>query len=267
MSVKFSQVFLKDLSAREKIARAVLSLADFSNPKNSLTEIGPGGGALTSIVFPKVPSLKAVEIDKKLAAELSSKYRGLEIINSDFLKIDAQKIFPFAENFYFFGNLPYKISTAIMEKILDTEKFAGAVFMFQKEVADRLTAAPGDKAYGYFSAVCSLQTDIKEILFVPKGCFTPVPKVDSAVVEIKPLKTNLTNDFIRKYRKIVSYAFAHRRKTVENSLYLSLKGDFEREYVSKVLKSAGIDPKSRAETISPELFKNLTSIFNLAKEE
>ncbi len=262
--VKFSQVFLKDLSARRKIAEAVLSMADFSLKENALLEIGPGAGAITSLVFPKVPSLKVVEIDRKYASALSLEYPGLSVINGDFLKSDVESIFPGREHLYFFGNLPYRISTAIMEKILDVKKFAGAVFMFQKEVVDRLRAKAGDEAYGYFSAVCALETEIREILFVPRGCFSPVPKVDSAVIEIKPAADKFDPSFIKSYRKAVSMAFAHRRKTVENSIHISLRGALSRDEIRKVLVSAGIDPGIRAENLNVEDFKKMARFLSLA---
>lgn len=265
--VKFSQVFLKDLFARRKIAEAVLSMADFSKKENALLEIGPGYGALTSLVFGKVQSFKVVEIDRKYALALSLKYPAISVINEDFLKTDIDSIFPDSGNVYFFGNLPYKISTAIMEKILDVKKFCGAIFMFQKEVVERLTAKAGDKTYGYFSAICALETQIKEILFVPRRCFFPVPKVDSAVVEIKPVAEKFDASFIKNYRKAVSLSFAHRRKTVENSIYISLKGALSRDEIRKMLILSGINPKVRAENLVVEDFKNMAHFLSIATKD
>ncbi len=258
--IKFSQVFLKDISMREKIADLVCSMADFSKD-NALIEIGPGQGAITSLVFPRVPSMKAVEIDSQLASLLSKKYPSLDLINSDFLSINLSLILPKTKKIFFFGNLPYKISTAIMEKVLDTAGFGGAVFMFQKEVADRLCANPGSRDYGYFSAVCSFQTKIEQVLFVPRGCFTPVPKVDSAVVMVKPLENVPNISLIKGMRKVASFCFAHRRKTIANSFFLSSGGKLSREEISDIMSKSGIDPQLRAEKLSANDFYILAEAF------
>lgn len=259
--VKFSQVFLKDEAMRKRIASHVLAIADFSLSENALVEIGPGRGAITSLILPHVPSMKAVEIDSRLAAQLKKDFPNLDILNMDFLKTSRRDLFPEASRLFFFGNLPYRISTAIMEKILDMPDFSGAVFMFQKEVADRLVASAGDPDYGYFSAVCALQSKIKKLLFVPRGCFNPVPKVDSSVVLIEPVNPAPDAEFILRYRQTVSMCFAHRRKTLPNSISIASGGTINRERAAEIICRAGIDPSLRAERLGVEEFRALTEAF------
>lgn len=253
---KYSQVFLEDKNVCSKIARSVEELA----PGELLVEIGPGKGALTEFLLGKYPALCLVEIDPLMADFLSRKFKGgYELVNRDFLELDLDSLFEKYGRVHFAGNLPYQVSTAIMEKLLDFRKFAGAVFMFQKEVAEKLEAGPGDDAYGYLSALCGVQFETVRLYDVSRRSFYPVPKVDSSVALIRPLAEVPSAAELARYRKIVGASFAHRRKTLLNSVSIALR--LEKEEVKKNIESAGIRPEERAENLSPSEFMRLSSAF------
>ena len=178
---KYSQVFLKDAAMCEAIATA-LGPEEFA----SGVEIGPGRGALTEFLVPLWGSkLTAVEIDPLMAARVKERFPGLRTINSDFLTLDLETRFPDGPA-AFVGNLPYECSTAILMKVLSFSRLGGAVFMFQREVAQKITAAAGDSDYGYLSVAVQTLSETAWFADVPAASFSPVPDVDSSVLVFKP---------------------------------------------------------------------------------
>ena len=253
---KYSQVFLTDETVCAKIAAAVEAM----KPAEVLVEIGPGRGAITKYFLGKYPALCLVEIDRIMAGFLSDNFKGgYELFNADFLELELDSVFGKYGACHFAGNLPYQVSTAIIEKLLDFRKFAGAVFMFQKEVAEKLVAAPGGDAYGYLSALCAVQLETVRLFDVSRRSFSPVPKVDSSVVWIRPGPPLLKAAELPGYRKILSASFAHRRKTLLNSLSIALRSD--KELVRKNIEAAGLRPEERAENLSPAEFARLAAAF------
>jgi len=251
-----------------KIIQEIVRLSGFL-PSDAVLEIGPGQGALTLPLSRTVGHVVAVEKDARLFDLLKRKLSILAIsnvtlVNHDILSFDLNlhrpRYWP-AEGIRLIGNLPYNISSPFLEKLIENrESVSRAVLMFQIEVARRLTASPCTKAYGALTLLVQYHAKTRCLLEVSKEAFYPKPKVDSMVVEL---------DFERPYprraeqedhfRRLVKGAFAHRRKTLQNSL----KGAFpslNREGLAREIKACGIDPNRRAETLNMDEFLSLTAL-------
>ncbi|HBA61392.1 MAG TPA: ribosomal RNA small subunit methyltransferase A [Elusimicrobia bacterium] len=229
---KYSQVFLHDKNVRSRIAAAA-GEAQFE----LLVEIGPGKGALTGLLFPEYgPRLLAVEIDPAMAAILKAAHPGLELINRDFMELDLPALTA-GRKTAFIGNLPYECSTAILEKTLACPDFELGVFMFQREVARKICARPGAHDYSYLSVISQAQAQAELLLDVPAGCFTPVPEVDSSVLVFRPRRALPSPAAFAAFSSFLKAAFAHRRKTLINSLALS--GKYSKAGVSAILEKQG----------------------------
>ncbi len=235
------QHFLKD---QHIIDRVLDSLHQFQF--SHLLEVGPGGGALTSGLL-KIPSVDfcAVEIDEEKVQYLHSKFPDLEIIHQDFLKMEV----PFSEPFTIIGNFPYNISSQIVFRIIDWfPRVQHVVGMFQKEVAERVTAKPGGKDYGVLTVLTQYYYNATYLFTVGKNSFVPLPKVESAVIKMEVRKELLPVKSESTFKKLVKASFAQRRKTLRNNL----KGMIPSERLSDTLFDR------RAETLSVEEFVKLS---------
>ncbi|MCP3926704.1 MAG: ribosomal RNA small subunit methyltransferase A [Desulfobacterales bacterium] len=264
---KLGQNFLADPSTSEMIVkRANLGIDDI------VIEIGPGLGALTVPTAKKVKKIYAIEKDTELLPILRSELlakeiENVEIINQDILKTNLNEIAAkHKERVIVIGNLPYNISSQIiMNLIKERELFEKAIFMFQKELAERLAAPPATKNYGRISAVLQYFSTISTVANVKSNLFYPKPNVDSSVIEINFNKEILDkaldeDDFI----KIVKAAFSKRRKTLKNAISRSeLKIDSETTI--KILELAEIDPVRRAETLKINEFVMLSNEYSKVK--
>lgn len=249
MGAKYSQVFLADKGLCARIAGA-LDGQSF----DSLTEIGPGGGALTEFLFPAHPRMKAVEIDPALVPGLRSKFPGLEIINRDFLETDLREIAGPGKA-AFISNLPYECSTAILEKTLFYDDMAVAVYMFQKEVARRITAEPGDSDYGALSLLTAARASAELLMDIKAGSFRPVPAVDSSVLVFRPRRRFSDPGAETAFRGLVRKAFSHRRKTLVNSLALC---GADKAAAAAAVEACGFKLTVRPQELSLEDFARLS---------
>lgn len=245
---KYSQVFLADKGLCARIAGALAGAAF-----DSLTEIGPGGGALTEFLFPAYPRMKAVEIDSALIPGLQAKFPGLEIVNRDFLGTDLRDLAG-PGRAAFISNLPYECSTAILEKTLFYDGLTLAVFMFQKEVARRITAAPGDSDYGSLSLLTAARASAELLMDIKAGSFKPVPAVDSSVLVLRPRRYFADAPQEAAFRALVRKAFSHRRKTLANSL--SLCG-IDKAAAAAAVAACGFKPAVRPQELGLEDFARL----------
>jgi 16S rRNA (adenine1518-N6/adenine1519-N6)-dimethyltransferase len=255
------QHFLRDPGIIQKIInRAGFLHSDY------ILEIGPGLGALTIPLSGNVKKIIAIEKDSKLTDILGEKLAGsgitnVTLINEDILKTDLVKIIEVTEKkFKVIGNLPYNISSPFLDKIIiHRDLISMAVLMFQDEFARRLLAVPGGKEYGAITVITRYNATITPLIEVSREAFYPRPKVGSKVVVIdmeKPYLRRAEDEL--NFKRIVKGAFAHRRKTVLNSL----KGAFQRcggDEISAALQKCDINPKRRAETIDIEEFLRLAS--------
>jgi len=250
---RFGQHFLHDPGI---LARIVAAIAP--KPEDRIIEIGPGEGALTLPLLRKAGHLTAIELDRDLIEPLRVKAQGigeLSIISADALTVDFRTL---ADGFKIrlVGNLPYNISTPILFHCLE---HAGAIedmhFMLQKEVVDRMAAAPGSKTYGRLSVMLQLRCTVEPLLHVPPGAFRPPPKVDSAVVRLVPLPPQQLPDVdFALVEKIVRAAFGQRRKTLSNALS---------DHASAAdIVAAGLDPRARAEQLAPEAYVALARVLS-----
>ena len=209
------QHFLKDLRVAEAIADTVDACPDIP-----VLEVGPGMGVLTQFLLPKGREVKVVEIDFESVAYLREKWPELEdnIIEDDFLKMHLDRTFG-GRPFVLTGNYPYNISSQIFFKMLDfKELIPCCTGMIQKEVAERLAAKPGTKAFGILSVLIQLWYDVEYLFTVPPGVFNPPPKVQSAVIRMTRNDVTDPGCDVRLLTRIVKQAFQQRRKMLRGSL-------------------------------------------------
>ncbi len=259
---RLGQSFLIDPNIHRKIA--ILSEAQGSDV---ILEIGSGLGILASLLSPFVDRVLALEIDPSLVSVLKaeSSERNIEIIHQDFLQYDLNEPFArFGKKIKVIGNIPYYLSSEILFRLLDhRELIVLCVLMFQKEVADRISAKTGSKEYGITSVAISTFATVSREFVVPASCFHPKPKVDSAVVKIvfrdQPA-FELADPQL--FRRVVRCAFAHRRKTLHNNLKDSRLAPLDA--LESIFEQTGIDGRRRAETLSPEEFGKLSNYLHFS---
>lgn len=248
------------------ILRNIVGHADLTKDSAAI-EIGPGIGALTEHLARAAGKVVAFEIDQRLLPVLEdtlSPYDNVEIIHSDILEANVKQMFQDKLTNYkdvmVVANLPYYVTTPILLKLLmDRLPIRGMVVMMQKEVADRITASPGTKAYGSLSIAIQYYMKAEVAMVVPKAVFMPQPNVDSAVIkltrhEVPPVQV-IDEDFLFKVSR---GSFVQRRKTIINNLQSSLpNGKAKKEIILQSLEKVGIEPTRRGETLSIEEFGRL----------
>ena len=211
MPPKLGQHFLVSEPILEQLA-----VAACGEHAARVIEIGPGKGALTRKLLPKTDELHAVELDGKLVKHLEQRFScepKLHVHSGDILETDLAQWGPGIIT----GNLPYYITSPIMERFLDLpDTFGSAVFLMQYEVAQRLLAKPGTRDYGYLTVCTQLLCETELVCKVPASAFAPPPKVDSAAVRLVRRKGRPVQ--YPEIRKLASRAFAHKRKTLRNNL-------------------------------------------------
>lgn len=241
---KFGQNFITDKNLLSAIA------ADAGVTKEDVVvEIGAGAGTLTAALAARAKEVVAYEIDETLKPVLDRTLAGKEnvkVIFEDFLK----KSDPLPQGFKVVANLPYYVTTPIVMKLIEGEERPTSVtVMVQKEVAERLVAAPGTPEYGAITASLCLVADAEITRIVGRQCFTPPPNVDSAVVKITLKDKGYAEEEILLARKLIRAAFNMRRKTLSNG-FASLFGG--KEKANAVITQAGFSPSVRGETLSAE---------------
>jgi 16S rRNA (adenine1518-N6/adenine1519-N6)-dimethyltransferase len=255
---KFGQNFLADPSTAEMIvARSGIT------PEDTVLEIGPGLGALTVPLARGARRVIAVERDGDLLPLLRNELMAkgidnVETINSDILDVDMGGLAD--GKIVVVGNLPYNISSQILIRLVAArDSVSRAVFMFQKELAERIVAPPGCKEYGRLSVVLQYCADIRTVAEVGSGLFYPRPKVDSEVIEIRfKEKPDAPADDESFLFDVIKAAFGKRRKTLRNSLGGS-ELTIDVAGITAALEDAGIDPVRRAETLTVSEFVALSN--------
>ena len=253
------QNFLLD----DDILEQIISLYDLTKD-DIVVEVGAGLGALTTRLAARAGKVLAIEIDKGLTNLLKDKMAGVmnvEVINLDVLDFDFHRVAGMnGDKLKVLGNIPFGISTPLVFNLLDCKDcLSMAVLMFQKEVADRIVACPGTKAYGVLSVFSQLNAVVSNELIVRRHCFHPQPKVDSAVVKFLFHDTppvQIKNEHM--FKRVVKGAFAQRRKTLRNALKNSLSRDVPLDRLLNAFKECEIDPRRRGETLSLEEFRDLS---------
>jgi 16S rRNA (adenine1518-N6/adenine1519-N6)-dimethyltransferase len=266
---RLGQNFLVDSQAIDRIAS---SLGDLSG--RTVVEIGPGAGAITSALVARAAHVIAVELDAGLAEHLRSRFspEQLTVHNQDVLTFDfAAAAAEAAQPLLVFGNLPYYITSQILLKLaascvaLDRPVLDRAVLMVQREVAERITAAPGSRDYGLLSVTAQLYGPVTNLFTLPPSAFSPPPDVHSTVFRWRfapcfaelGLKESSFLEFVRK-------VFAQKRKTLANNLRAA---GFSPAVVSAALAQAAIDPRARAEALTIETLAALWHALSGTKTE
>jgi 16S rRNA (adenine1518-N6/adenine1519-N6)-dimethyltransferase len=240
---ELGQHFLVD----ENILGVIGRLAELA-PEDVVLEVGPGLGVLTRFLAPRVARVHAVELDASLEPWLRDAGENVTLHLGDALRLDLAALAPGANKLV--ANLPYNIATPLLvESLNGLPSIDLWCVMVQREVADRLFAKPSTKAYGAVSVLIQLATQRTGLHPVSRTVFRPPPNVNSALVAFR--RTGLPEDFPR-LKKVVSAAFAHRRKTLPNSLELA--GLASRERAVEALAAIGREPSVRAEALAPSEF-------------
>lgn len=262
---RFGQHYLMDLNLTAKIARLCGDMAE-----TSVFEVGPGPGGLTRALLAEgAAEVIAIEKDGRFAPALaainSASRDRLTLVQADALSVDEPSIDTRHPHRILASNLPYNVGTALLIKWLSADPvwWDRLVLMFQKEVAERVVARPGDKAYGRLAILARAVASSRYAFTVPARAFTPPPKVDSAVVVLEPLPDAARFRDLEALSTVTESAFGQRRKTLRKSLALAASRCGASP--ESLLQAAGIDPGVRAETIAPEGFFALARAWRAAK--
>lgn len=232
----------------QTVAREMIDLASLKGDE-TVVEIGPGKGILTHLLLPRVKRLIAIEYDPRLVSRLKETFQGssnLEIIEADALSYPFQQL---PKNTTVISNLPYYIATPLLFYLLEARKnLSLLILMFQREVARRIVASPGSKTYGSLSIAVQYMGQANLCLRVSRKSFRPLPKVESAVITLRPHLTppiKLKNEEL--FHRVTRSVFQHRRKTLKNGLKAA---GFSDSLVEEALLQSNIDPLRRPETLS-----------------
>ena len=246
---RFGQHFLHDRAVVRRIVDAIAP-----RPGELVMEIGPGRGALTFPLLESGCELHAVEIDHDLADWLRAqtpRHPNLVVHEADALELDLARIAPPPRRLRVTGNLPYNISTPLVFRLLAAlPRIADMHLMLQKEVVDRMVSPPGNRAYGRLSVMVQLDCEAERVVQVGSGAFSPAPRVESAVVRLRPRqRAALSPAGRRRFEAIVRSCFSRRRKTLRNAL----RGLCD----ERVIAASGLDPRARPEVLTIEEYVGL----------
>lgn len=246
------QHFLNDRRILTRIADALAPRRD-----ETVVEIGAGRGALTDILRDRAKRVVAIEYDRALAALLRERYASdgnVQILEADVLKVDLGEIA--AGPYALVGNVPYYITTPILFHALRRPRADRAVYLVQREVANRMTAAAGESAYGALSVNLQAIAAVESVFRVPAGAFTPPPKVESTLVRVTPRPDPVVREEEeQRFREFVQGAFGLRRKQMRRVLRELQPMSAERS--DELLRGAAIDPDVRPEVLTVEQFAAL----------
>jgi 16S rRNA (adenine1518-N6/adenine1519-N6)-dimethyltransferase len=246
---RFGQNFLTDQFVLDNIIRTI-----GPQPDDTMVEIGPGLGAMTGLLLESLQQLHVVELDRDLVARLQKKFDPARLIvhSGDALQFDFSSI-PVApgRKLRIVGNLPYNISSPLLFHLAQVApQVRDQHFMLQKEVVERMVAAPGSKTYGRLSVMLQWRYQMDLCFIVPPTAFDPPPQVDSAIVRMIPLMQPLACDQV-KLEQVVLKAFSQRRKVLRNCVASM--------FTENELVDAGVDPQARPETVSLEQYVALAN--------
>jgi 16S rRNA (adenine1518-N6/adenine1519-N6)-dimethyltransferase len=255
------QNFLKD----KKVLANIIDSVDVKK-EDLVIEVGPGHGALTKFLKLYKANLVCFEIDERLKNYLKIyEDEKTKIIFKDIMEVNLSNEIPFDnyDKVYVIANLPYYITTPIIEKFINSDlDIKAMVLMVQNEVAERLSAKPGSRDYGAITVLLNYYFDINKISFVSRKCFEPVPNVDSAVIKLEKINRKEKAIDLDLFRTIVRDSFAMKRKNIRNNLR-----KYNLEIIEDVLSTYGLDLSCRAEQVSVECFVDITNKISLVNSK
>ena len=249
------QHFLRD----QAVAHAIVDLVA-PTERDVVVEIGPGDGALTTLLAGRAGRLIALEVDPALAAALRARLPAAEVLDADARSWNYADLgAPAGGRVLIVGNLPYSVGKPILAALIAARTAIDEMtLMLQREVAERVAAAPGSKTYGSLSVFSQLHCDVRVALRVPPGAFRPPPKVDSAVLHLRVLREpRVPLRDPRRFEAVVRAAFAQRRKMLGNALGAGL--GLPLDVIRKAAAAAGVDLTRRAETLTLSEFAALAT--------
>lgn len=250
---RLGQHFLTDPRILARIADAL----DLTGTE-TVVEIGPGRGALTEQLLDRAKRVVAVELDRDLVPYLREKFAGraLEVVEGDVLDRPLAALAG-GEEFALAGNVPYYITTPILFHALAPPRASRAVYLVQREVAERVVAPAGAEEYGALSVNVQALATPRLMFRVPAGAFSPPPKVESAVLRVDPRREPaIGTEEEREFRELVQAAFGLRRKQMRR--VVRTIGGTSAEWADEILRAAAIDPEARPETLTVEQFAALS---------
>lgn len=260
-SKSLGQNFLTEQWVPERIA------AECGVDENSCAvEVGPGMGCLTVELSKRAEKVAAIEIDRALfpvLGETLAECDNVEVVQGDVLKTDLKALCEekfLGKTVYACANLPYYITSPAISALLDSGAFAGITVMVQKEVAERICAPAGTGDSSAFSIYIQYHARAEYLFDVPRDCFVPQPKVDSAVIRLTPLAqpaVQVENE--KLFFDLVRAAFGQRRKTLVNAMGTVFGGKFDKEQLTEMVTYCGLDARVRGERLSLEDYARLTS--------
>lgn len=247
---RLGQHFLHDPRILNRLAEAV-----GATPADTVLEIGPGPGGLTEALLRHAGRVVAIEKDGEIIPALRARVPGATIVEGDALELDWVALAG-GPGGLVTGNIPYNITSPLLDKALTPPRPRRIVFLVQKEVAHRVGAAPGTKDYGALTVGIQAVAKTEVLFTVPAGAFQPVPKVDSAALRLEPLAVPLVRDEeVRSFRAAVVGLFGFRRKQLVRAVR-ELTG-WGAEQAGRAVAQAGLDPGVRPEVVSPAEFLRL----------
>ncbi|MGD0307710.1 MAG: 16S rRNA (adenine(1518)-N(6)/adenine(1519)-N(6))-dimethyltransferase RsmA [Acidobacteriota bacterium] len=262
---RYGQHFLRDTGILDRIVTMIQP-----GPADLMLEVGAGDGALSRRLAPRVLRLFALELDRDLIPDLQEALApcpNAEVIKGDVLRVDlcallGQFLHPDIK-LRIAGNLPYNIGTAIIERLIELRlPIADMVFMLQRETAMRINAVPRSQDYGFFSVYCQHHCEIEMGFRVSPACFVPRPKVQSAMIRLRPRMRNSDAGIEADFLVLAKAAFAHRRKKLANSLRYH---EGIAPMADEILATAGVDGSCRAEDLGVEIYEELVRVWHSMK--
>ena len=252
---KLGQNFLVDDGARHRIADALGNVSD-----RTVIEIGPGHGAITTILAGRAKKLICIELDRSLVPELQFKFRNhpnVEVVEADILKTDITALLPAGEKALVIGNLPYYITSDILFHLCRHEDAIElAVVMMQREVAERVAATPGHREFGLLSVTVQMHADVANVFTLPPEAFDPPPEVYSTVLRMRfaPRFAELGIADPIAFDRFLKICFQQKRKTLSNNLRA---GGYSASEITQACERSGVSASARAEALSLMEFAGL----------
>ena len=249
----------------ENIQRKFVSLVA-PKPKETILEVGPGLGAITELLLESGAKVIAVEEDERfieiLKGELSQDFKNLTLVHADILKVNLRKYVPRKSKIKVVGNIPYYITSPILLYLIANRSLIDSVYLtIQREIADRIFAQPGSKAYGRLSLLVRFYADARRVFEISRNCFSPKPNVDSTAIELV-FRENLPASIDEKiFFDLIRVGFGSRRKNILNAVTNGLKGQMTKQEAKELLGAAGVKETARAEELMLKDFIRLAELF------